>query len=73
MFYVSIIEACSEEKQPIKSPLSELKNSLSEVLETKTVSSQTKANITRLYDEFGDEKIFGRGDVIENIDLLFNP
>ena len=56
--------AYSDEKQPIKQPIEHIEeNSLSEVFKTKTVSSRTKANIARLYDEFGNEKIFGRGDV----------
>ena len=41
--------AYSDEKQPIKQPIEHIgENRLSEILETKTVSSRTKANITRL-------------------------
>ena len=58
---------------PLNSPLSKFKKSLSEVLETKTVSSRTKANITRLYDEFGNEKIFGRGDVMAVLGITERP
>lgn len=61
-------------KQPIKQPIESVgKNSLSEALETKTVSSRTKANITRLYDEFGNEKIFGRGDVMAVLGITERP
>ena len=63
--------AYSCKKQPIKQPIEHVgKNCLSEVLETKTVSSRTKANITRLYDEFGNEKIFGRGDVMTVLGII---
>lgn len=66
--------AYSNEKQPIKQPIESAgKNSLSEALETKTVSSRTKANITRLYDEFGNEKIFGRGDVMAVLGITERP
>ena len=61
-------------KQPIKQPIELIeKNSLLEVLETKTVSSRTKTNITRLYDEFGNEKIFGRGEVMTVLGITERP
>lgn len=61
-------------KQPIKQPVEHIgENSLSEVLVTKTLSSRTKANITRLYDEFGSKKIFGRGDVMEVLGITERP
>ena len=61
-------------KQHIKQPIERVgKNSLSEIIETKTLSSRTKANITRLYDEFGNEKIFGRGDVMEVLGITERP
>ena len=66
--------AYSNEKQPIEQPIERIgKNSLSKVLGTKTVSLRTKANITRLYDEFGNEKIFGRGDVMEVLGITERP
>lgn len=66
--------AYSNEKQPIKQLIESAgKNSLSEAFETKAVSSRTKANITRLYDEFGNEKIFGRGDVMAVLGITERP
>lgn len=51
-----------DEKQPIKQPFEQpIKNSPAEILKTKPVSSRTRANISRLYDEFENEKVFGRG------------
>lgn len=65
----------SGEKQHIKQPIEEHigENSLLEVLETKPISSRTKANIIKLYDEFGNEKVFGRGDVMEALGLTERP
>ena len=37
------------------------------VLDSKTASAKTKANIIRLYKEFGKEKIFGRADVMKTL------
>lgn len=63
------------EKQPIKQPIEQHigENSLMGVLETKLVSSRTKANIIKLYDEFGNEKVFGRGDVMEALGITERP
>lgn len=36
-------------------------------LDSKTASAKTKANIIRLYKEFGKEKIFGRSDVMKTL------
>ncbi len=58
-------------KQPIKQPIE--KPSLSEILETKAISSRTKANICRLYDIFGSEKVFGRSDVLEALAITERP
>lgn len=65
----------SGEKQPIKRPIEQHigGNSLLEVLETKPISSRTKANIIKLYDEFGNEKVFGRGDVMEALGITERP
>ena len=61
-------------KQPIKQPIEHIgRNSLSEVLKTKTISSRTKANITSLYEEFGNENIFGRGDVMAVLGITERP
>lgn len=67
--------AYSSEKQPIKQPIEQHigGNSLLEVLETKPISLRTKANIIRLYDEFGNEKVFGRGDVMEALGITERP
>lgn len=69
--------AHSGSKQPIKQPIGSNKhigeNHLLEILEIKKVSSRTKANIIRLYNKFGDEKIFGRGDVMEVLDITERP
>lgn len=65
----------SNKKQPIKQPIKQPfeKNSLLKILETKSVSSRTKTNIVRLYDEFGKEKVFGRGDVMEVLGITQRP
>lgn len=65
----------SGEKQPIKQPIEQhIKgNSLLEFLGTKPVSSRTKANIIKLYNEFGNEKVFGRGDVMEALGITERP
>ena len=63
--------AYSDIKQPIKQPIEE--NSLSEVIKIKTISSRTQANIIRLYDEFGNEKIFGRRDVMDVLGITERP
>ena len=46
---------------------------LLKILEAKAVSAKTKANIIRLYKEFGREKIFGRGDVMKVLGLTERP
>ena len=46
---------------------------LLKILEAKAVSAKTKANIIRLYKEFGKEKIFGRGDVMKVLGLTERP
>lgn len=66
-------------KQPIKQPIQRSvqqrdgENRLLKVLETKTVSSRTKTNITKLYDKYENEKIFGRGDVMEVLGITERP
>lgn len=61
----------SEEKQPIKQPIE--KNSPFIILEMKSVLSRTKANIIRLYGAFGNEKVFGRRDVMEVLGITERP
>lgn len=58
-------------KQPIKQLIE--KPSLPEILETKAISSRTKANICRLYDIFGSEKVFGRSDVLKVLAITERP
>ena len=67
--------AYSDEEQPIKQPIKQPieKNNPLEVLEKKTISSRTKANITKLYNKFGNEKIFGRGDVMAVLGITERP
>lgn len=64
-----------DEKQPIQQPIQQHieENRLLKVLEAKIVSSKAKANITRLYDRYGNEKIFGRGDVMEALGITERP
>ena len=70
--------ACSDEKQLIKQLIKQpieqpIENNFAAVLETKSVSSKTKANITRLHEEFGNEKIFGRGDIVKVLGITERP
>ena len=67
--------AYSDEEQPIKQPIKQPigENNLLEVLEKKSISLRTKANITRLYNKFGNEKIFGRGDVMAVLGITERP
>lgn len=45
------------EKQPMKQP----------------IEQHIKGNIIKLYDEFGNEKVFGRGDVMEALGITERP
>ena len=67
--------AYSDEKQHIKQHIEphDKKNSLLQMLETKSISSRTKANIAKLYAEFGNEKIFGRREVMEVLGITERP
>lgn len=49
------------------------KNSLSARLETAKVNIKTKNNIITLYKAFGNEKIFGRGDVVSVLPITARP
>jgi hypothetical protein len=48
-------------------------NSILNLLDTKEISSRMKSNITKLYEAFGMEKIFGRSDVIEVLGITERP
>ncbi len=48
-------------------------NNLLKILDANATSAKTKANIIRLYKEFGKEKIFGRGDVMKVLGLTERP
>ena len=67
--------AGSDKKQPIKQLIKQPigANSLSEILERKSVSARTKGNVIRLHDAFGNERIFGRGDVTEVLGITERP
>ena len=71
--------AYCDEKQHIKQHIKQHfethdeKNSLLKILETKSISSRTKANIAKLYAEFGNEKIFGRREVMEVLGITERP
>ena len=43
------------------------------ILDTNVVSERTKSNILNLFNEFGYEKIFGRGDVIKSLGITEKP
>lgn len=58
-------------EQPIEQPIGE--NSLLDILKTKTVSSRMKVNIIRLHDEFRNENVFGRGDVMKVLGITERP
>ena len=49
------------------------KNSLSARLETAKVNIKTQNNIITLYKTFGNEKIFGRGDVVSVLPITARP
>ena len=53
--------------------LSARANSILNLLDTKEISSKMKSNITKLYEAFGMEKIFGRSDVIEVLGITERP
>jgi len=60
-----------DKKQHIGQHIEE--NNLLKILDAKATSAKTKANIIRLYKEFGKEKIFGRGDVMKVLGLTERP
>ena len=43
------------------------------ILDTNVVSERTKSNILNLFNEFGYEKIFSRGDVIKSLGITEKP
>lgn len=62
-------------KQHIKQPVKHwrITADMEDVLRKNPVSSRTKKNIIRLYEEFGGEVIFGRGDVIKVLGITGRP
>ena len=62
----------STSKQHIEQHIPE-QNSILNLLDTKEISSKMKSNITKLYEAFGTEKIFGRSDVIEVLGITERP
>ncbi len=48
-------------------------NSLLDILKSKNISSRSRANIVKLYHEFGREKIFGRIDVMGVLGITERP
>ena len=48
-------------------------NDILKILETVVVTSQTKGNIIKLYKAFGNEKIFGRSDVTQVLEITDRP
>lgn len=64
--------AHSGEKQHIKQHIEE-KNNLSSLLNNASISAKTKNNIEKLYEAFGNEKIFGRSDVVKVLSITERP
>ena len=64
--------AHSSQKQHIEQHIG-AKNSLSARLETAKVNIKTQNNIITLYKAFGNEKIFGRGDVVSVLPITARP
>ncbi|MBQ6733645.1 MAG: Fic family protein [Lachnospiraceae bacterium] len=66
----------SNEKRHIKQHIGrhiQAENDMNKILEETAVSSRTKANIILLREAFGNEKIFGRGDVVEILGITEKP
>ena len=66
----------SDRKQHIEQHIEQhidKKNDLLGLLDTKEISSKMKANIIKLHDTFGMEKVFGRGDVVEVLGITERP
>ena len=59
-------------KQHIEQHIAE-KYKIVALLDTKEVSSKMKANILKIYEAFGMEKVFGRADVIEILGITERP
>ena len=64
--------AHSEKKQHIEQHI-EAENSLLTVMEMAKVTEKTKKHILSLYQAFGLEKIFGRGDVLNVLPITERP
>ncbi len=66
----------SDDKQHIEQHIQqhiEDENSLLKVLETKEISSKVRGNILKLHEDFGMEKVFGRSDVVEVLEITERP
>jgi hypothetical protein len=50
-----------------------VENSILNILDTKEISSRTKRNILKLHEAFGKEKVFGRADVVEVLEITERP
>ena len=48
-------------------------NDILKRLDAEVISSRAKTNVHKLYAEFGRERIFGRGDVMEVLGITENP
>ena len=48
-------------------------NEILKRLDAEVISSRAKTNVHKLYAEFGRERIFGRGDVMEVLGITENP
>ena len=62
----------SDDKQHIEQHI-QGENDLLSILAEQKVSSKTKANIIKLFESFGFEKIFGRGDVVGVLGITEKP
>lgn len=66
----------SGEKQHIKQRIKQHipdGNEILKRLDAEVISSRAKTNVHKLYAEFGRERIFGRGDVMEVLGITENP
>ncbi|MCR4643660.1 MAG: Fic family protein [Lachnospiraceae bacterium] len=66
----------SGEKQHIKQHIEQHipdGNEILKRLDAEVISSRAKTNVHKLYAEFGRERIFGRGDVMEVLGITENP
>ena len=62
----------SDSKQHIEQHI-EGENSLLKTLDAKEISPKMKANIIKLHEAFGMEKVFGRSDVVKVLEITERP